>query len=65
MRESRTYGSVRGALSNGRPYRDQRYPGAAISEYVPGVAALTRATLAVGHGMTAFAGKSSGRKSAE
>ena len=22
MRESRTYGSVRGALSNGRPYRD-------------------------------------------
>ena len=27
MRESRTYGSVRGALSNGRPYRDQRYPG--------------------------------------
>jgi hypothetical protein len=27
MRESRTYGSVRGALSNGRPYRDQRYAG--------------------------------------
>jgi hypothetical protein len=24
MRESRTYGSVRGALSNGRPYRDRR-----------------------------------------
>ena len=24
MRESRTYGSVRGAPSNGRPYRDQR-----------------------------------------
>ena len=23
MRESRTYGSVRGTLSNGRPYRDQ------------------------------------------
>ncbi len=23
MRESRTYGSVRGALSNGRPYRDR------------------------------------------
>ena len=23
MRESRTYGSVRGALSNGRPYRVQ------------------------------------------
>jgi hypothetical protein len=23
MRESRTYGSVRGALSNERPYRDQ------------------------------------------
>ena len=22
MRESRTYGSVRGALGNGRPYRD-------------------------------------------
>ena len=27
MRESRTYGSVRGALSNGRPYRDQRHAG--------------------------------------
>src|ERR1700730_17850857 len=25
MRESRTYGSVRGACSNGRPYRDPRY----------------------------------------
>ena len=25
MRESRTYGSVRGALSNGRPYRDRRF----------------------------------------
>jgi hypothetical protein len=24
MRESRTYGSVRGALSNERPYRDER-----------------------------------------
>ena len=24
MRESRTYGSVRGALSNERPYRDTR-----------------------------------------
>ena len=24
MRESRTYGSVRGALSNERPYRDVR-----------------------------------------
>ncbi len=24
MRESRTYGSVRGALSNERPYRDMR-----------------------------------------
>ena len=24
MRESRTYGSVRGALSNGRPYRNVR-----------------------------------------
>jgi hypothetical protein len=24
MRESRTYGSVRGALSNGRPYRDRQ-----------------------------------------
>ena len=23
MREQRTYGSVRGAVSNGRPYRDQ------------------------------------------
>jgi hypothetical protein len=23
MRECRTYGSVRGALGNGRPYRDQ------------------------------------------
>src|SRR5271165_6125001 len=27
MRESRTYGSVRGALSNGRPYRDRREAG--------------------------------------
>ena len=26
MRESRTYGSVRGARSNGRPYRDSRLP---------------------------------------
>ena len=25
MRESRTYGSVRGALSNGRSYRDLNY----------------------------------------
>jgi hypothetical protein len=25
MRESRTYGSVRGALSNERPYRDRRW----------------------------------------
>ena len=25
MRESRTYGSVRGALSNERPYRDRVY----------------------------------------
>ena len=24
MRESRTYGSVRGALSNERPYRDRQ-----------------------------------------
>jgi len=27
MRKSRTYGSVRGALSNGRPYRDQATSG--------------------------------------
>ena len=27
MRESRTYGSVRGALSDGRPYRDRHFPG--------------------------------------
>src|SRR5262245_42065738 len=27
MRESRLYGSVRGALSNGRPYRDRRLCG--------------------------------------
>lgn len=26
MREFRTYGSVRGALSNGRPYRVQKFP---------------------------------------
>ena len=26
MRESRSYGSVRGALSNGRPYRDRHFP---------------------------------------
>ena len=26
MRESRPYGSVRGALSNERPYRDFRFP---------------------------------------
>ena len=31
MRESRTYGSVRGALRNERPYRDrQRHPGAMV-----------------------------------
>src|SRR5215216_2780541 len=38
MRESRTYGSVRGALSNERPYRDRmRYPspGAAASAELP------------------------------
>jgi hypothetical protein len=27
MREFRTYGSMRGALGNGRPYRDQTTPG--------------------------------------
>jgi hypothetical protein len=27
MRESRTYGSVRGTLGNERSYRDQRCPG--------------------------------------
>ena len=27
MRESRTYGSVRGAPSNGRPYRDPTFAG--------------------------------------
>jgi hypothetical protein len=32
MRESRTYGSVRGALSNGRPYRDQRDAGINANE---------------------------------
>jgi hypothetical protein len=25
MREQRTYGSVRGAISDGRPYRDQKF----------------------------------------
>jgi hypothetical protein len=25
MRQQRTYGSVRGAVSNGRPYRDRSY----------------------------------------
>jgi len=25
MRQQRTYGSVRGAISDGRPYRDQRF----------------------------------------
>ena len=79
MRESRTYGSVRGALSNGRPYRDQRHPGALHFRDLPlDIAALTGATLArpprsvmlsipaVSHGTTTiFAGKSLGRKSAE
>lgn len=32
MRESRTYGSVRGALSNGRPYRDTATMGGFISD---------------------------------
>jgi len=31
MPESGTYGSVRGAPSNGRPYRDQRDPGASTT----------------------------------
>jgi hypothetical protein len=31
MRESRMYGSVRGALSNERPYRDVRQEAGAIS----------------------------------
>jgi hypothetical protein len=31
MRESRSYGSVRGALSNGRPYRDPRFPSQQLS----------------------------------
>jgi hypothetical protein len=30
MRESRKYGSVRGALSNGRPYRDRQPQAGAI-----------------------------------
>jgi len=37
MRESRTYGSVRGALSNERPYRDRfaRNDGCDIAESTP------------------------------
>jgi hypothetical protein len=36
MRESRTYGSVRGALSNERPYRDRGHDGAARAvSFVP------------------------------
>ena len=31
MRESRTYGSVRGALSNERPYRDTTIPDVAVA----------------------------------
>ena len=33
MRESRTYGSVRGALSNGRPYRVDAVSCAAPARY--------------------------------
>ena len=41
MRESRTYGSVRGALSNERPYRDRkRNPGIQDAESAPDFAAL-------------------------
>ena len=36
MRESRTYGSVRGALSNGRPYRDRVVCAALASGNAPG-----------------------------
>jgi len=46
MRESRTYGSVRGALSNGRPYRDKRVRGerarSRVSLRVPGLRLLKR-----------------------
>jgi len=36
MREFRTYGSVRGALSNERPYRDSRPQRAGWKPAVPG-----------------------------
>jgi hypothetical protein len=37
MRESRTYGSVRGALSNGRPYRDpERLDDEALADWRAG-----------------------------
>jgi hypothetical protein len=35
MPESGTYGSVRGALSNGRPYRDPRKVGMPLSAEIP------------------------------
>ena len=42
MRETRTYGSVRGAPSNGRPYRDSgRFRGSGNSEQVEPLAWLT------------------------
>ena len=41
MRESRTYGSVRGALSNGRPYRDRA---SAVPTVYDGVACKTVGT---------------------
>jgi hypothetical protein len=37
MRESRTYGSVRGAPSNGRPYRDPEQGG---QDHQPAIAIL-------------------------
>jgi hypothetical protein len=35
MRECRTYGSVRGALGNGRPYRDYLVEGWGLARRVP------------------------------
>ena len=56
MRESRTYGSVRGALSNERPYRDRRV------RAHPGAPRITRrsAPFCPGYGLLQLAGEMRG-----
>ena len=46
MRECRTYGFVRGAPSNGRPYRDQAYKDRIVARLLPPESAAVEAVIA-------------------